>query len=173
MAVAAGVIAVDVLFLPVRVAPRHIDLLELAAAFFATGSYVANIHIGRQGHAFQLCDVPRLVGLVFASPAALVTGRLLGALPALVLVRRQPVQKVVFNLANFGLEVATAIAVFAALAPRSAGVGLALWPAALAATVAGDLLSSLVVGVVIAIAEGRWVADALLAPVRVALVTSF
>ena len=59
----------------------------LGAAFFITGSYVATVRIGRQAHVFQLDDIPRLVGLVFLSPAGLIVTRLVGAALALTVAR--------------------------------------------------------------------------------------
>jgi hypothetical protein len=132
--------------------------------FFATASYVANFPYGRHVHAFQLCDVPGLLGLLFASPLTLILARLLGALPALVLVRRQVDRKLLFNLGSFALEVSTAILVFAALAPDTWGIGPSVWPAAFAATAAADLVSSVSVGLAIALSEGERLRDRLLGP---------
>ena len=145
----------------------------LGLMFFATASYVAHYPYGRHVHAFQLCDIPRLLGLLFASPATLILARLLGALPALVLVRRQVDRKLLFNLGSFALEVSTAILVFAALAPDSGGIGPSVWPAAFAATAAADLVSSVSVGLAIALSEGERLRDRLVHPARIALITSF
>jgi len=145
----------------------------LGAMFFATASYVAHYPYGRHVHVFQLCDIPRLLGLLFASPLTLVLARLGGALPALVIVRRQVDRKMLFNLGSFALEVSTAILVFGALAPDEAGIGPSVWPAAFAATAAADLVSSISVGLAIALSEGERLRDRLLGPARIALVTSF
>ena len=163
-----------VLLVPARPTGEH----ELAGwllglMFFATASYVANFPYGRHYHAFQLCDVPRLLGLLFASPATLVLARLAGALPALVLVRRQVDRKLLFNLGSFALEVSTAILVFGALAPDTGGIGPSVWPAAFAATAAADLVSSVSVGLAIALSEGERLRERLLGPARIALATSF
>ena len=153
---------------------RNLSGWVLGLMFFGTTSYVANFAYGRQVHAFQLCDVPRLLGLLFASPGTLVLARILGALPALVFVRRQFDRKLLFNLGSFALEVSTAILVFSALAPSSAGgVGPAVWPAAFAATAVADLVSSVSVGSAIALSEGVPVRSRLLGPARIALGTSF
>ena len=163
-----------VLLVPARPQGEHqLSGWLLALMFFATASYVANFPYGRHYHAFQLCDVPRLLGLLFASPATLILARLLGALPALMLVRRQVDRKLLFNLGSFALEVSTAILVFAALAPEGAGVGPSIWPAAFAATAAADLVSSISVGVAIALSEGDQLRDRIIGPARIALVTSF
>jgi diguanylate cyclase (GGDEF)-like protein len=152
---------------------RELSGWLLALMFFATASYVANFPYGRHVHAFQLCDVPRLLGLLFASPATLIVARLLGALPALVLVRRQVDRKLLFNLGSFALEVSTAILVFAALAPETAGIGPSMWPALFAATAAADLVSSVSVGLAIALSEGERLRDRLIGPARIAILTSF
>jgi diguanylate cyclase (GGDEF)-like protein len=171
--VAAAVVAigVDLRFGHARPAPTHVPAWVLALAFLVTGSYVATVRIGRQAHVFQLDDIPRLVGLVFLGPAALLGARLVGALLALAGVRRQRGRKLVFNLANFGLETAVALAAFQLLDPGH-GIGPGVWPAALAATVLADLTSAWVVGAVIGLAEGdlRW--RRVLAPDRMALGTA-
>jgi diguanylate cyclase (GGDEF)-like protein len=154
-------------------AERELSGWLLALMFFATASYVANFPYGRHVHSFQLCDVPRLLGLLFASPAVLILARLLGALPALVLVRRQVDRKLLFNLGSFALEVSTAILVFAALAPQTAGIGPSMWPALFAATAAADLVSSVSVGLAIALSEGGRLRDRLVGPARIAILTSF
>jgi len=163
-----------VLLVPARPTGTH-ELAGwlLALMFFATASYVAHYPYGRHVHAFQLCDVPRLLGLLFASPATLILARLLGALPALMLVRRQVDRKLLFNLGSFALEVSTAILVFSALAPDTAGIGPSIWPAAFAATAVADLVSSVSVGVAIALSEQDRLRDRIVGPARIALLTSF
>jgi diguanylate cyclase (GGDEF)-like protein len=154
-----------------RSAPWHLPAWVLTAAFFATGSYVATVRIGRQAHVFQLDDIPRLLGLVFLSPAALIGARLVGALLALAGVRRQRGRKLLFNLSNFALEVSVALATFQLLDPGH-GIGPSVWPAALAATVLADLTSAWVVGVVIGLAEGDLRMRQVLTPDRMALGTA-
>ena len=154
-----------------RAAPWDLSPWLLGAAFFATGSYVATVRIGRQAHVFQLDDIPRLLGLVFVSPAALIASHIAGAVFALAGVRRQRGRKLLFNLANFALEVAVALSVFELLDPGG-GVGPSVWPAALAATVVADLLSASVVGTVIGLAEGDLRLRHVLTPDRMALGTA-
>src|SRR4051812_17403638 len=105
---AIAVATIDITYIGSPPAPLRVPWWALAVMFFGTTSYVANFPFGRQTHSFQLCDVPRMLGLFFATPLGLIVGRVAGALPALVVVRRQPARKVVFNLANFGLEVSVA-----------------------------------------------------------------
>jgi diguanylate cyclase (GGDEF)-like protein len=168
---ATGAVVAQLVVGDTRPAPWTLSPWLLGAAFFATGSYVATVRIGRQAHVFQLDDIPRLLGLVFISPAALIASRLGGALVALVGPRRQRGRKLVFNLANFGLEVAAALTVFELLDPGH-GVGPAVWPAALAATVVADLMSASVVGTVIGLAEGDLRLRRVLTPDRMALGTA-
>ena len=170
--VAAAATSAVAVTAPAQESGRSLPGWLLAVMFFGTTSYVANFAYGRQVHSFQLCDVPRLLGLLFATPSALLAARLLGALPALVLVRRQLDRKLLFNLASFALEVSTAILVFSALAPEGAGVGPQVWPAAFAATAAADLVSSVSVGLAIALSEGMPIRRTLLGPARIALATS-
>jgi diguanylate cyclase (GGDEF)-like protein len=154
-----------------RASPRDLPVWLAAAMFFATGSWVASVRIGRQAHVLGLDDVPRLVGLFFLSPAGLLGARLVGALAALVLVRRQRGRKLVFNLASFSLEVTIALAVFQALVPPS-GIGPWVWPAALVATVSADVVSAWTVGVIIGLSERDLQWRRVLVPDRMAMATA-
>jgi diguanylate cyclase (GGDEF)-like protein len=169
--VAAASVTVQLLWLAPRPSPTHVSPWVLGAVFFATGSYVATLRRGRHAHVFQLDDIPRLVGLFLVSPAALIGARLGGAALALVVVRHQRGRKLVFNLASFALEVTVALATFHLLVPGR-GIGPAVWPAALAATVLADLVSAWTVGVVIGLAEGDLRLRRVLVPDRVALGTA-
>jgi diguanylate cyclase (GGDEF)-like protein len=156
---------------PHRSSPLDIEPWMVAVGFAATGSYVASLRIGRQAHVFSLDDIPRLVGLVFLTPAGLIAARLGGALFALVLVRRQRGRKLLFNLASFALEVTVALAVFHALDPGK-GIGPAVWPAALVATIAADLVSAWTVAIVIGLAEQDLRLGTALRPDRMTLATA-
>ncbi len=168
---AVASVTTELVLLHSRPAPWSLSPWLLVVVFFATGAYVATIRIGRQAHVFQLDDIPRLVGLVFLSPAALIGSRLLGGALALVLIRHQRGRKLLFNLASYGLEMTVALATFSLLDPGG-GIGPEVWPAAFASTVLADLVSAWTVGVVIGLAEDDLRVRRLLAPDRMALGTA-
>ena len=87
----------------------------LAPMFAVAEVCVVHLHFRRDAHTIALAEVPLALGLFFASPAALVAGRIAGSAVALVLHRRQRPLKLAFNLAMFLTETATAVTVFAAI----------------------------------------------------------
>ncbi|MDQ1395250.1 MAG: hypothetical protein QOG64_509 [Acidimicrobiaceae bacterium] len=137
-------------------APFHLPWIGVAAAFCATEIWVVHLHIRRDAHSFSLSEVPLILGLFFVNPAALVLAHLLGAVIALVAHRRQSVQKVLFNLANFGTATSLAIIVFRALAGSSFGsIGPRQWLAAVLGGLTSSVAGVLMIVAAIAISEGR------------------
>ena len=92
----------------------------LAVAFAATEVYVVHLDARRQGQTISLSEIPLVVGLFLAAPVALVVGKVVGSLAAMVVHRRSPLVKVTFNLALHVAEASVAVAVFRTLT-RPAG----------------------------------------------------
>jgi diguanylate cyclase (GGDEF)-like protein len=134
----------------------QIGTIPLALAYMATGSYYVQIRAGRESYAFQLDDIPRMLGLFFATGSSLVIGRFVGILLALTVIRRQDLRRCVFNLANFTIEVSVSILIFHLLAPSPPAIGPTVWVAAVVATLAGGLVSSPTVAVALGLATGEW-----------------
>ncbi|WP_448625254.1 putative bifunctional diguanylate cyclase/phosphodiesterase [Geodermatophilus sp. URMC 64] len=135
----------------------------LALAFAATEVSVLTIQVNREARSVSLSELPLVLGLFFASPLALVAGRVIGSAAALVLKRRAPVLKTTFNLALFTAETAVAVAIFRVLAPTGAdGLHPWTWIAAYAGALVANILGGLAIGVVISIYDGG------LRPVRLA-----
>jgi diguanylate cyclase (GGDEF)-like protein len=124
---------------PVRF-PGAVALLALVLGFAAAEACVAHLTVGRQAHSFAFSEIPFIVGLFYFSPAHLVAARLLGTAIALIVVRRQALMKVCFNLAQYALGSLVAVATWQLLAgahPDPARAALA----ALAATLVMSALS--------------------------------
>ena len=126
----------------------------LAVAFAATEVYVVHLDVRRQGHTTSLSEIPLVVGLFLAAPLALVAGKVVGSLAAMVIHRRSPLVKVTFNLLLHVAEVSVAVAVFRSLTNVLGGSEPATWLAACAAAFAAGAVSHSAVTVVVAFYEG-------------------
>ena len=73
---------------------------------------VFHIEFRRNLHSFTFSEIPLVLGLLLASPVALIAGRLIGALAYLVIRERQPLRKLTLNMASFLAECAVLLAVF-------------------------------------------------------------
>jgi len=85
-------------------------------AFVVTESYVVHINVGRHAHSFSFTEVATVVGLLLLSPAPLLAARLGGGALALIVVRRQPPQKLALNLAQLAFGMTLGMTVWALVA---------------------------------------------------------
>src|SRR5206468_2579641 len=92
-----------------------LDWALLTAGFVVAESVVVHITVGRQAHSFAFSEVPFVVGLLFFPATHLITARLAGTAVALLLLRRQALVKVVFNLAQYWLGAVIGISVWQGL----------------------------------------------------------
>jgi diguanylate cyclase (GGDEF)-like protein len=140
-----------------RVAPvahPHIPWWTVALGFAVAERCVVHLHFRRGAHSFSLGDIPLIFGLIFCRADGVVIGCLLGSGIMLLLDRRPPPIKFVFNIAQFGLHACIAVLVFHALAPKT-GVGPETWGAALLATQASGLVTVVLIAWAISLSEGR------------------
>ena len=135
----------------------HLPWWVLAAAFAAAELCVFHIEVRREAHTFTLAEVPLVLGLVFASPLALLAGRLAGEALVLGLHERQRPRKLVLNLATFAAETTLALNVARLGGGDGVGTGTSWieqpssWLVLLGAVLAADALGMTCVGLVI-----RW-----------------
>ncbi len=135
------------------VARPHIAWWIVAIAFAVAERCVVHVHFRRGAHSFSLGDIPLIFGLIFCPAHGVVLGCLLGSGVMLLLDRRPPPIKLVFNVAQFALHALIAVLVFHALAPTS-GVGPQTWLAALVATQASGLVTVILITSAISLSEG-------------------
>ena len=126
----------------------------LAVAFAATEIYVVHLQSRRQGQTISLSEIPLVVGLFLASPVALLVGKLVGSVVAMVAHRRSPALKITFNLALHFAETSVAVAVFRTLTHLLGGAQPITWLAACVAAFAASCLSHTAVALIVAIHEG-------------------
>ncbi|MFN8624144.1 MAG: hypothetical protein U0869_25665, partial [Chloroflexota bacterium] len=130
--------------------PPYTGVVLLALIFLGVESKVIHLHFGRSAQSFSMSEVPVVLGLFFLSPVGFLAARFLGSLTALVVVRRQSVLKVAFNLASFMLGSVVAIRV---LRVAESGAIVRVEPAVmigtLAAVAAENVVASLAVAAVL------------------------
>jgi diguanylate cyclase (GGDEF)-like protein len=117
-------------------------------------------------------EIPLVLGLLFTSPLSLLAARLVGSAVALVVHRRQPALKVVFNLSLFAFETAVAGVVLRLLLAEHDPLAPWGWVAVVLTVLACLLLSSVAIGVVIALTSGSPLRQQLARVAGVGTVTS-
>src|SRR5919108_212447 len=135
-------------------ASPHLEWWLLTPAFFAAERCVVHLHFRRSAHSFSLGDMPLVFGLVFSSAEDVMAAALMGTALTLLLDRRLPPIKLVFNLAQFALATCVGLLVVHGIAPDAGDVGPELWVAVLAATLVGGLLTVLAISLAITLSEG-------------------
>ncbi len=126
----------------------------LAPAFFIAERCVVHLQFRRSAHSFSLGDLPLVFGLIFAGSGDLLTGVLVGTSLTLLLDRRLPPIKFVFNLAQFALCACIGIFVMHHLVSVPVEIGPHLWGATFIATQASGVLTVLLIGAAISLSEG-------------------
>jgi diguanylate cyclase (GGDEF)-like protein len=154
LAVAAALAIAAVAPLPERSSPYTIPLWLLAGLFCVAEICVVHLQFRREAQSFSLSEVPLVIGLFFDRPVTVVLAYLLGAAVALTLHRRQSRLKLAFNLSNFTLGAAVAVALFTWLAPNGDPTGNVACLAALAAVAMAGTLQTATFFVAIFLSEG-------------------
>ncbi|HEY5650932.1 MAG TPA: ATP-binding protein [Acidimicrobiia bacterium] len=126
----------------------------VALGFYFAEIAVLHLRFRRDAQSFSMSEIAITVGLFFATPAAMLIGQFVGNAVALIVNRRQPPVKLVFNLAQFTVQIGAAVVVFHLVlgdgdpfAPRG-------WIAALAGNLAAFAVSDLSVNAAIKMAGG-------------------
>ena len=156
-----ALLAGPVQHLPEFDAGVHLPWWGLALGFLAAERCVVHLHFRRSAHSFSLGDLPLVFGLLFATPIDLVIAGLVGPIVVLLIDRRLPAIKVVFNIAQFTLATCLAVIVFHVLAATADGFGPAVWLYALLATQISAFVTVLLIACAISISEGLLGAKAL------------
>ncbi|MDQ1684954.1 MAG: hypothetical protein QOC82_1691 [Frankiaceae bacterium] len=107
----------------------------------------------RQPWSLHLETVPLVLGFFFFGPLTLIGLRVGAAAVANGIVRRQPLIRLVFNLALVALSTTCGILVFRALVGTAQGLHAAAWPGSFAAVVTDDIASALLVIIVASTAD--------------------
>jgi diguanylate cyclase (GGDEF)-like protein len=132
----------------------YLSWWSLAIAFLVAERCVVHLHFRRSAHSFSLGDIPLVFGLLFASAHDLIIGTLIGTSLVLVLDRRLPLIKLVFNLAQYVLGACLAVLVFHWVVSDASDLGPGMWLGTMLATQTSALLGVLLISFVISVSEG-------------------
>jgi signal transduction histidine kinase len=152
---AAGLFLGGVLGRPAIAAPFGVPWWALAVLFYLAEVFVVHIQFQRDAHSVSLGEIPLLLGLFFAAPAALVIGQIVGDGLALAIHRRQSPVKFAFNLSHFTVETCLASILFRTVLAGGNPIGPAGWSAAFSAVIASSAFGVVMVFAVISLSEGR------------------
>ena len=126
----------------------------VALGFACAEICVVHVRFRRSAHSFSLADLPFVFGLVFASGDAFVLGALVGTGIVWGLVRRLPVVKVVFNLAQIALTATSAAIILHLIAGGAAMDHPQTWVGLYTASLSSGALTILLLSAAIQISEG-------------------
>jgi diguanylate cyclase (GGDEF)-like protein len=155
-------VAAALVLLPPALAARPVDhgpsltWWQLACVFGLAAVFVFHIEINSEAHTFSLSEVPLVLGLLFAQPRELIGARLIGEAVVLVVLERQMLTKLSFNLSMFAAETTTALTLFHQVAGQAPDpLDPRTWLAAGVGAVAADLIGAGAVWLVIRLHGGR------------------
>jgi diguanylate cyclase (GGDEF)-like protein len=128
----------------------------LALAFYLADAYP--VHLEGRGETFTLSvsELPFILGLLFCPPLFIIIARCLGGAGALVLKRRQPLHKLVFNIALQAFDSSLGVTVYLAIPASGSNSLLGDGGAAAAGVLASSAVAMLAVTTAIRLHTGRW-----------------
>ncbi len=143
---------------PLGIMPNWLDpifaaWLLITVGFCLTELKVVDFHFRGDKHSFSLTEFPAVIGFFLLRPDAYFLAMLIGTSLAL-LIDRQPLIRLAFNLANFAFVATAGMTVFYTLASPTAEPELPNWLAAFAGTLTAAILSSFSIATVISVSGG-------------------
>lgn len=117
-----------------------IPIWGVALITIASGPMVFDVEFRRETYTFTLSEIVLVLGLFFATPMALIGGRLLGEFLFLTIRERQPIRKLVVNLSAFLAETVVLVGVQQTLLGSLDAREPVSWLVALIAVVAAELV---------------------------------
>jgi diguanylate cyclase (GGDEF)-like protein len=128
----------------------------IAALFAVSEIIVIHVPLRRDTHTSSFSEVPLTLGLFVLAPLQLGVAAMIGTTAALVLHRRQHGVKLVFNISEVAAQALIAAATFRVLYGHTNVGSTRAFGAAIAAVLASDLASALLVNSAIGLFRGRW-----------------
>src|SRR5436190_4320094 len=137
------------------IAHPHLPIWALVIAFVAGERAVVHLHFRRSAHSFSFGDVPLVLGLLFAGTPQLLFAATVGTAVPLVMDRRLPPIKTIFNIAQTALATCVAATVLHFLTGAADDIGPVVWIGVLAAVEASAVLTVALIGTAIRFSEGK------------------
>jgi diguanylate cyclase (GGDEF)-like protein len=140
--------------LPALHGPYRLSWWMLACGFALTDIFAVHLHFRRDAYTHVLDELPLIAGMILGVPWMVVVARIAGAAVALVIHRRQPSIKLLYNLALAALCTTVAIVVYRAVLGAAAPLSARGWTAGTAATLSQALIACVWIMFAMAITEG-------------------
>ncbi|MEP7054030.1 MAG: EAL domain-containing protein [Actinomycetota bacterium] len=137
-----------------QIADTSLPWWVIAVLFCAADLCLVHVHLRRDAHSFSMSELALLLGLLFASPAGLIAGQVIGSTLAQVK-RGQSRLKIAFNVAQFTLSASLAVLSFHAAAGGVASLGPRAWFAAAVASTVYAATNVICVSIAISLSEGK------------------
>ncbi len=154
VALAAAVLTYAARGLPVIYPNLQLRWFHIAVAFFFSELTVVHLRFRRDAHSFSMSEIPLVIGFFLVGPVELIIGQLVANALVLGVSRRQPLIKFAFNLAQFALQTALAVAAFRAIVAVADPLGPAGWVGALAATITALTIADILINMAIRMTGG-------------------
>ena len=154
IALAAAALAYAARGLPVIYPNLQLRWFHIAVAFFFSELTVVHLRFRRDAHSFSMSEIPLVIGFFLVGPVELIIGQLVANALVLGVSRRQPLIKFAFNLAQFALQTALAVAAFRAIVAVADPLGPAGWVGALAATITALTIADILINMAIRMTGG-------------------
>src|SRR4051812_2671214 len=127
----------------------------LALTFWLVEIVPIHLEWAGQAYSMSLSETPLVLGLFFCPTPLFVLARVLGGGVALAASRKQPLNKLAFNIALQSLEASLALVIFKSLPHEAASVSpMGAAPAALAAVMSSSIVSMLAVSLAVRLSVG-------------------
>ena len=131
-------------------------LLPVLVAGFAVAELsVFRFIFRRESLAFSLSEIPLALALVYLAPGEAMAARVIGAMLVILIIRRPPAYKVVFNTGMLLFEVAVAALVFRGIVDLWGSGGSHYVVAAIVSLIICGVVSSIMVSLAISQFEGK------------------
>jgi diguanylate cyclase (GGDEF)-like protein len=128
-------------------------LAVLVMLFAASEIFPIHLHFDGNTHSFSLSEIPLILGLFFVPAPDLLVVHILGAGGALLLHRKQPLIKLLFNIATYAIADRIALAVFRFASGHDGGFTSRSIASASTGALAHSMLSMVLVASVICLSE--------------------
>ena len=125
----------------------ELAFVAIAIGFALTEYTVFRFVFRRESIAFSLSEIPLALCLAYLAPGPALGARAIGSLSVILLVRRPPLYKFVFNIGMFVFELALAFVVFRGFIGETGTGDVQVVAAAIIATGIAGVVSSVLVSV--------------------------
>ncbi len=142
-------------------ASDELDLswLVVLTGFIVVEAFVVHLHFRTESGSFSLLEVPLVFGLLFAPPDMVWLAMVIGSAISLSMIRRMPLLKVVFNVANLSLHVAVAWLALSLTLNEHAALSALGWVSIAGAMTLAAVVEVTLIACVISLSEARFQFD--------------